>query len=79
MPPKGAPKMTSTSPSSDTVEQATAFTCTFNVQAPEGDLVALGGLALPPASCQSQELLALIHVAPPLGLHYPNMDLTVNR
>ena len=40
--PKGAPKRTSTGPSSDTVERATILIATVNVQAPKGQLFPLG-------------------------------------
>ena len=56
MPPKGAPKSTSTGPSSDTVEHATILTGAVNIQSPKGPLFALGGLALLAASCQKPRM-----------------------
>ena len=79
MPPKGASKMTSTGPSSDTVEQATVFTATVNIQGLKGHLFALGGLALLVASCKSKKWPAFIYLGAPLGIHNPNVKFTVNK
>lgn len=54
--PEGAPEATSIGPSSDTVEQATNFICTVNIQTPKGDLFALGEPALLVASWQKPSM-----------------------
>ena len=69
MPPKGAPKSTSTGSSSDTVEQATILIGAGNIQSPKGPLFALGGLALLAASCQKPRMARLYILGRPLRFH----------